>query len=838
MTRGRAEGVALSCQFGNSLYFLAKVYSYIWVLQMASIESCLKDLFDSHMIDQAKLDQPCADSHLCKIADFIFRWEELAPHLSLNDVDIEDIKANRSPKLCKISMLQKWKRKKGRKATYRALAKKFVSQGRTDLAETLCEIIQRDRSSSSSDDDGDEVVKSKNSRKSMQSAIARYGSHLRSVYRVGPRHLLSTEFPPSPTRMIFNLALITDRSVRYGESFKRVLELLQEGKVEEIMAKKKQVLLEDIFKTEPHPGCPMLILFEGAPGAGKSTLAGFICQKWGSKELFQEFEIVIFVRLNDPNVQSARSLGDILHGSSPDTQQIVSSLKSKRGQGVLFVLDGWDEFAPQLDGESFIKQLICSPEDISMQLRSVIVTSRPVASGQLQHYCSSRIEILGFSPEELKHYFQEALENDSDSVAKLEQSLKEKSLIKKSCSLPLNAVIIAHIFLCTDGSLPATIHDVFRMLVHVTINRHMNKLGQNCSLALNDKDYLKKLPSHFQDCYDNLCKLAYDGVKKNSTTFFVSDLEAHGISSSNEMLSLLQGVSSLTSSGQTTFYSFYHLTLQELLATHFILKLPIDEQFEAFKPLFGQPRFVAVFQFYTSQLQLLDQYASRFCHFLSDVYQQVRLHVDQQSERHPEKWQGDLKSLECNAEGLHSEFVPVNPNDVPIALSSFDLVHYVLYCPLPYLDVGYMLLTISVSRNGEVKFDFCACVRDDVMMYGHVSGIQLLSVSAPPQASSISKSQTPPPHLYFSYVASDSESNEFFEYLPQWCSIIKDQFLLMAYISPLCLLIKHYRDVDYGSVANDVDVGNIFIAYNTTRGVQRNRIMQEFENFSEQCKFQ
>ena len=815
---------------------------------MASIESCLKGLFDGHMIDHAKLDQPCTDSHLHKIADFISKWEELAPNLSLSDVDIEDIKANGSPKLCRISMLQKWKQKKGRKATYRALAKKFVSQGRRDLAETLCEIIQRDSSSSSSDDDGDEVVKSKNSRKSMQSAIARYGSHLRSVYCVGPRRLLSTEFPPSPTWMIFNLALISDRSVRYGESFKRVLELLQEGKVEEIMAKKKQVLLKDIFKTEPHPGCPMLILFEGAPGAGKSTLAGFICQKWGSKELFQEFEIVIFVRLNDPNVQSARSLGDILHGSSPDTQQIVSSLKSERGQGVLFVLDGWDEFAPQLDGESLIKQLICSPEDISMQLRSVIVTSRPVASGQLQHYCSSRIEILGFSPEELKHYFQEALENDSEAIAKLEQSLKEKPLIKKSCSLPLNAAIIAHIFLSTDGSLPATIHDVFRMLVHVTINRHMNKLGENCSLALNDKDYLKKLPSHFQDCYDNLCKLAYDGVKKNSTTFFVSDLEYHGISSSNEMLSLLQGVSSLTTSGQTTFYSFYHLTLQELLATHFILKLPIDEQFEAFKPLFGQPRFVAVFQFYTSQSQF-DRYASRFCYFLSDVFRRIRFHVDCQSQKLPKKWQGDIKSLESNPEGMYSEFAPIDPNDVPIALSSFDLIHIVLYCPLPYFDVGYVLASVSISRDGELKFDFCACVRDDVMMYGHVSGVQLPSVSAPPQASSISSSETPPPHLYFSYdllseltsdIAANPESNDYLKSLPQWCSAIKDRFLLMTYVSHLCVLIKHYRNMFRGDLAVDFDprLSNILIAGNATSEVQMKSVEQEFENFKEQCKLQ
>lgn len=96
------------------------------------------------------------------------------------------------------------------------------------------------------------------------------------------------------------------------------------------------------------------------------------------------------------------------------------------------------------------------------------------------------------------------------------------------------------------------------------------------------------------------------------------------------MLSLLHGAPSFVVSGQSLFYSFVHLTVQELLATLYILKLPLAEQFEKLKQFFHQPRFVAIFQIYTSQSKC-DQHASEFCHFLSDIVKLIQSQVDRQS---------------------------------------------------------------------------------------------------------------------------------------------------------------------------------------------------------------
>ena len=62
------------------------------------------------------------------------------------------------------------------------------------------------------------------------------------------------------------------------------MQLILKGEVEGVLAMKKdsEVQLEDIFKSGQSTGASRkLVLIEGAPGAGKSTLAWFICRKWG-----------------------------------------------------------------------------------------------------------------------------------------------------------------------------------------------------------------------------------------------------------------------------------------------------------------------------------------------------------------------------------------------------------------------------------------------------------------------------------------------------------------------------------------------------------------------------
>ena len=744
------------------------------VRTMACKETNFEDLYDN--IDPAILDRPCQEKHLNEISDSIPRWEELTPYLDLTDVEVEDIKeTNSTPKLRRRALLKVWKQKKGKKATYRELAKLLASQGRRDVAETLCEMVKGSIS--------EERMESEQPQdKGMGAIIAKYGDHLRGVYQTELGYHSALGNLPSPTHPhVFNLALISQRNIEYGTAVKRLMELILKGEVEEILGEKKEVKLENIFQIEQPVGTHTrkFILFEGAPGAGKSTLACFICQKWGAGELFQEYNLVVFIRLNDPLTRSAQSLADVFHsGSHFDTQQIVSHLQSVQGQGVLFVLDGWDEYSPQLKEGSLFEQLICASSKLSMQLSSVIVTSRPVASGQLQRFCSARIQVIGFKPEELKRYFQEALKNDHDAIAKLEQCLKEKPLIQNCCCTPLNAAIVAHTFLSTDGSLPATMYDLFKELVSTVIQLHMEKAS--CTSVI---DTLDRLPSPFKEQLESLCRLAYDGVMKNNVTFSDDDLKSHGISPHDGMLSLLHGTPSFILRKQSVFYQFLHLTMQEFLATHYILQLPLQEQFKAFQSLFGQPRFVACFQFYASQINYI-ACASEFCSFFARVFEETQSHVDKKSLCCPKKLQGSIEQL-TQQSVVFTDISTAERALLPRPLSSFDPLHIVLYCPLPFLDVGYALVSLSVTQDKDLRIECCACIDDDAMMYFHVSGIHIASTSQNIKGSSSPR----PPYNYSSVdlinMFSESERDKMVNVLPKSFLAVKDRFLLMTFKSDL-----------------------------------------------------
>ncbi len=94
--------------------------------------------------------------------------------------------------------------------------------------------------------------------------------------------------------------MIKEERVRRGEISDEYVRMTVTGKVDDILHKKAPVKLEDIFHIDQAER--KVILIEGAPGSGKSTLSWDICKRWGAGELFQEYDVVILVHLRDPKV--------------------------------------------------------------------------------------------------------------------------------------------------------------------------------------------------------------------------------------------------------------------------------------------------------------------------------------------------------------------------------------------------------------------------------------------------------------------------------------------------------------------------------------------------------
>ena len=430
--------------------------------------------------------------------------------------------------------------------------------------------------------------------------------------------------------------MIKKEEIQRGRIEDDFIRLTITGKVDDILHKKTPVNLENFFSDCDRKR--KLVLIEGAPGSGKSTLCLHICQEWAEGRLFQEYDIVVLVRLRDPLIGKAKTVADLLPCvDDAMANEAETAIKTQFGAGVLWVLDGWDELPSDLPSDSIINKLV-QPRMFKkspLVKSSVIIASRPSSSAELHPLVSSRVEVLGFTPHELEQYFRECLKGDSGAVQTLLERIRNNPVVEGSCYLPLNAAIVAHVFLSGDHSLPSSNHGIFTAVVQNILTRYLqDRLGKTTPVG--DITSPDMLPPEVQVSFKNLCQLAFYGINNNKLTFSASDLTALSISKEVSEIGLLQSVPSIISGCLLSYFCFLHLSIQELLAAVHISHMSPKQQISVFQELFGTPRFSAVFQFYAgiTKLRTSRPWLSKLPRFLCpvpvSVYDLVRKLVKQQ----------------------------------------------------------------------------------------------------------------------------------------------------------------------------------------------------------------
>ena len=422
--------------------------------------------------------------------------------------------------------------------------------------------------------------------------LGEYVDYLTSLYKAKTQACYQDKdhWPPPVTNKVFRLAMIKAEKVERRKIDDDFVKSTITGKVDDILQIKSPVELENIFKETKDQ--QRKILIEGAPGCGKSTLSQHICHQWARGKLFQEYKQVILIRLRELIVQNAKSLADMLprrdDSMGEETAKVLSACD---GQDVLFIFDGWDELPQNAPGRSVITDILNS---VKLHKCSVIITSRPIASMSLLNLVNSRVEILGFTKDELRQYFASCLDNDNSKVVILQQRIQENPVVAGSCYLPMNASILVHLFKCED-ELPKTQFDIFSALICNCMYRHQKKTTRDRVPAIESLD---KLPQSVAAPFKRICETAYEGVMEEKIIFKLKD----GFNT----LGLLQGVESFAKYGMLSCsYNFLHLSIQELLAAvHMATQLDDKQQVEQFTKLFGRPRFSAVFRFYAANTKL------------------------------------------------------------------------------------------------------------------------------------------------------------------------------------------------------------------------------------------
>ena len=84
------------------------------------------------------------------------------------------------------------------------------------------------------------------------------------------------------------------------------------GRVDNILKCKVPIELKDIFVKIEENDQQKKVLIEGVAGSGKSTLSLNICHEWADEQLFQEYKLIILVRLCDSNIKNAKSIAELL----------------------------------------------------------------------------------------------------------------------------------------------------------------------------------------------------------------------------------------------------------------------------------------------------------------------------------------------------------------------------------------------------------------------------------------------------------------------------------------------------------------------------------------------
>ena len=118
--------------------------------------------------------------------------------------------------------------------------------------------------------------------------------------------------------------MIGSGGLRRGDREEEMVRLAQQGRIETILSHKQSTDLKQLFLLPtpqmqplvvlpPPPPHIKVLLIEGVPGGGKSTLALHICHQWAQYASFiDRFDIVVLAYLRDQAIHNATTLADIL----------------------------------------------------------------------------------------------------------------------------------------------------------------------------------------------------------------------------------------------------------------------------------------------------------------------------------------------------------------------------------------------------------------------------------------------------------------------------------------------------------------------------------------------
>ena len=513
---------------------------------------------------QEKLDWQVSSSDLSKIARRLSKWRLLAPHLHITPEQEKEIVRDYPSdlQLQSLKCLQRWSIDHDSEATYGTLMNAIFEIANADLIDNICSLLSAQSCPSAPHD----------------RTVHNYADVLRHSYsRLSLPNIFETlsgddEEAPSPAQCYINLVMTSREKIQRGRVDKEHQALAQQGDTSEMinhMSKQGQkvpIAVQDIFELDN--GTCKVILIEGAPGSGKTTLFRYITRQWANGELFQSFNLVLLIQLRDKEVHEAKGLMDLLPFvyNQSEREQITKKCYKTKGERVLILFDGWDELPIEKQKKSIFLEVLKCPEKYSLSKAAVLVSARPITSVSIQQFATTRIEILGFTPEQIDMYVTKSL--PEREAKKLTAAIREDPILQGNCYLPLSIAIITHTYITMGHELPATFCRIIMELALSCLYRYINKCTPYGYLyvTLNTFDDLQKAE---RTQFDTLCEMAYTSLTQQKYSFDDPNMPTLG---------LMQSVESFVARGKGMQHYFLHMSLHELCAAQYLASMQLNEQ--------------------------------------------------------------------------------------------------------------------------------------------------------------------------------------------------------------------------------------------------------------------
>eukprot|EP00731_Ephydatia_muelleri_P002940 Em0001g2940a len=536
------------------------------------------------------LNMECSEEDIYTIAGYDFEWRVVGRRL-LSDQRVRDIDCEGSSERDKRDkMLLEWKKAKSRDATYQALVKvlrAIENNATADRVEALEKSISQASTSNQSTTDG----------------VVKYAEYLKGVYKVKP---CGEQWLRVVSKHYINLSTI--ESIEDFPKEKEVTCTLAmiHAQIEEVKKLKRSITIDQVGVLGDGERARCIIV-EGIPGIGKSTFSWHLGVCWTQKEILHDYHLVVLLRLRDERVQHAKCVSDLFYHYDQTTREaVVQWITSCEGDGVMMVLDGYDELSPDLQKSSIFANII---RGVVLPKMTVLVSSRPSANDNLHQLCQDQkcqyIEVIGFGKEEIQEYVDAALGHNKELRDQLMSYLEHHPHIHGLMYCPLNCAIIVQIFrdqMKSRSQPPQTLTEVYQVLIKTVLKRHEQKsVEPPAAMKHKGTSTIPNNPSTFPwlgDVSDQtipqllvLAKLAYDGTNEDQLIF-------HGPSGTMEALGLLQEVPELylESSGSSS-YHFLHKTVQEFMAALHVSSLPPGERADFIRTSFGESNMTMVVRF-------------------------------------------------------------------------------------------------------------------------------------------------------------------------------------------------------------------------------------------------